>query len=116
MIIEQSDITNPNLYNEYSGGIKQLEWVSEHLATMLLNIDSHIEYILKNASDGNYTAKMGILEDENRVLGDKIYLLEQELKVYKKNEKKEQELNTKQPRPGDKIRETLLEIEENLEL
>ena len=60
LIIEHADINNPNRYNEYSGGIKQLNWIKERVEVTILNINDTITNIMKNAADGNYSAKMAV--------------------------------------------------------
>lgn len=74
---------NPNMFAEYGGRTIGLTWALQEINKTQLDINEHITDILKNTTDGNYIAKMGVLEDENRVLRDKVYLLEQDIKRYK---------------------------------
>lgn len=74
---------NPNMFAEYGGRTISLTWALQEINKTQLDINEHITDILKNTTDGNYIAKMGVLEDENRVLRDKVYLLEQDIKRYK---------------------------------
>lgn len=87
---------NPNMFAEYGGRTIGLTWALQEINKTQLDINEHITDILKNTTDGNYIAKMGVLEDENRVLRDKVYLLEQDIKRYKdmqqKSSKKQQHL------------------------
>lgn len=74
---------NPNMFAEYGGRTIGLTWALQEINKTQNDINEHITDILKNTTDGNYIAKMGVLEDENRVLRDKVYLLEQDIKRYK---------------------------------
>lgn len=74
---------NPNMFAEYGGRTIGLTWALQEINKTQLDINEHITNILKNTTDGNYIAKMGVLKDENRVLRDKVYLLEQDIKRYK---------------------------------
>ena len=111
LIIEREDINNPNLYNEYSGGIKQLNWIKERVEITTLNINNTITNIMKNAADGNYSAKMEILERENQLLRDKIDLFEEQVKTINENLNRANKL-----RVSKKIKSEKDNIEENLEL
>ena len=82
---------NPNLFAEYGGRTIGLTYALAEVNKAQRNINEHISDILKNTTDGNYIAKLGVLEDENRVLRDKIYLLEQDLKKYEAMQKRNQE-------------------------
>ena len=112
LIIEHEDINNPNMYNEYSGGIKQLNWIKERVEITNLNINNIITNIMKNAADGNYSAKMEILERENKLLRDKIGLFEEQVKTINKNLDRANKLRVgkKKPKSEKDV------IEENLEL
>ena len=79
---------NPNLFAEYGGRTIGLTYALTEIHKTQNKINEHISDILKNTTDGNYIAKLGVLEDENRVLRDKIYLLEQDLKKYIKMQKR----------------------------
>ena len=84
----RSNEQNPNMFAEYGGRTIGLTWAMREIDKTQVEIDNHIAEILKNTTDGNYIAKLGVLEDENRVLRDKIYLLEQDIKRYKDMQKK----------------------------
>lgn len=71
--------TNPNVFNEHSGRMIGLTIALQEVKNTKALISDHITEILKNTIDGNYVAKLGILEDENRVLRDKVYMLEKDL-------------------------------------
>lgn len=109
----QYDINNPNLYNEYAGGIKQLDWAFDQLNLSYFNIEKIIEDIQRNTIDGNYMAKLSIVEDENMVLRDKIDLLEEDNEKITKMKKIRQNVNTNEE--AKNILENV-EIENNLEL
>ena len=111
MIIEQGDINNPNLYLEYSGGIKQLEFVFERATIASINIDDIIEHIMRNAADGNYSAKMKIVDEENRILREKIDIMQDQIDAITNNLDKENEVKIEQ------LKENIeTNIEERLEL
>lgn len=112
LIIEHEDINNPNMYNEYSGGIKQLQWIKERVEVTSLNINDTITNIMKNAADGNYSAKMEILERENQLLRDKIDLFEEQIKTINKNLDRANKLRVSKKKPKSEKDN----IEENLEL
>lgn len=111
LIIEHEDINNPNMYNEYSGGIKQLNWIKERVEVTTLNINDIITNIMKNAADGNYSAKMEILERENQLLRDKIDLFEKQVKTINENLNRANKL-----RVSKKTKSKKDNVEENLEL
>ena len=112
LIIGHEDINNPNMYNEYSGGIKQLQWIKERVEVTSLNINDTITNIMKNAADGNYSAKMEILERENQLLRDKIDLFEEQVKTINKNLDRANKLRVSKKKPKSEKDN----IEENLEL
>ena len=112
LIIGHEDINNPNMYNEYSGGIKQLQWIKERVEVTSLNINDTITNIMKNAADGNYSAKMEILERENQLLRDKIDLFEEQIKTINKNLDRANKLRVSKKKPKSEKDN----IEENLEL
>ena len=112
LIIEHEDINNPNMYNEYSGGIKQLNWIKERVEITTLNINDTITNIMKNAADGNYSAKMEILERENQLLRDKIDLFEEQIKTINKNLDRANKLRVSKKKPKSEKDN----LEENLEL
>lgn len=87
---------NPNMFAEYGGRTIGLTWALQEINKTQIQINDHITDILKNTTDGNYIAKLGVLEDENRVLRDKIYLLEQDIKRYKEMQKRNRK-NKKHP-------------------
>src|SRR5574344_203050 len=111
LIIEHEDINNPNMYNEYSGGIKQLNWIKERFEITNLNINNIITNIMKNAAEGNYSAKIDILERENKLLRDKIDLFEEQVKTINENLNRANKLRTNKKTKSKKDN-----IEENLEL
>lgn len=84
----RKEATNSNMYIEYQGRIIGLSTALNYVRNTKININKHILEILKNTTDGNYVEKLGILEDENRVLRDKIYLLEQDLSKFDTLDKK----------------------------
>ena len=77
---ERIEQTNPVMNIEYTGRVAGLYEAKMQIDETVINVQQHIDYILKNTVDGNYAEKLNILEDENRVLRDKNYFLEQESK------------------------------------
>ena len=73
---------NPNLFNEFGGRLIGLTESLAEIRKTQIHINDHIADIIKNTADGNYVEKLGVIEDENRVLRDKIYLLEKYLQKY----------------------------------
>ena len=73
---------NPNLFNEFGGRLIGLTEALAEIIKTQVNINDHIIDILKNTADGNYVEKLGVIEDENIVLRNKIYLLEKDLQKY----------------------------------
>ena len=74
---------NSNVYIEDGGRLVGLTEALAEVRQTQLKINEHIIEILKNTTDGNYVAKMGVLEKKNEVLTQEISLLQQELKRYK---------------------------------
>ena len=73
---------NPNLFNEFGGRLIGLTESLAEIRKTQIHINDRIADIIKNTADGNYVEKLGVIEDENRVLRDKIYLLEKDLQKY----------------------------------
>lgn len=71
--------TNPNVYMELTGRSLGLTEAIAEVRKTKMHVDEHINEILKNTVDGNYVTKLGILEDENRVLRDKAYILQKDI-------------------------------------
>ena len=107
---------NSNMVIEYDGRLDQAEEILDMFSEVKINIDKDIELIMKNATDGNYSAKMEVLENEVSTYKDKIYLLEQELKKYKTNEKLELTKKAELINAKNKIKIKDDNIEENIEL
>ena len=107
---------NSNMVIEYDGRLDQAEEILDMFSEVKINIDKDIELIMKNATDGNYSAKMEVLENEVNTYKDKIYLLEQELKKYKTNEKLELTKKAELINAKNKIKIKDDNIEENMEL
>lgn len=77
------DAINPNIYAEHGGRLIGLTEAIDEIKNTRAIISSHIVDVLKNTTDGNYISKLDVLEDENRVLRDKIYLLQQDIEKIK---------------------------------
>ena len=111
VIIDEQNETanNPCAYIKYEGMLSQLQQDIERVSMSSMNINMLIEDIMKNAMDGNYSAKMQIVEEENILLRKKLELFETQAKTIANN------LDN-----GNKIRvgkaKKVVEIEENLEL
>lgn len=104
MILDLENMHNLCIFTKQEGGIAQLGWVLELITTTYVNINEHIKNIMENAADGNYSAKIQVLEDENIILKEKIRIYEQEMGIVKNNLDKE-----------NKVRTKVGEIEEGLE-
>lgn len=76
------DESNPNSYVELGGRLIGLQEVLDEVELTRLAINDHIINILQNTTDGNYANKVNNLEDENKVLREKIEILKDDLKRY----------------------------------
>lgn len=82
IIDEQNEVANnPCAFIKYEGMLAQLQQDIERVSETSTNINNHIEYIMANAMDGNYSAKMKLVEDENELLRRKIEILEEKAKT-----------------------------------
>ena len=103
IIDEQNEIANNACaYIKYEGMLSQIEEDIARVSIASENINAILEDIMSNAMDGNYSAKMKLLEDENILLRKKIDMYEEKTKTIENN------LNN-----GNKIRAGK-NIEENL--
>ena len=108
---EQNELANNACaYIKYEGMISQVQSDIERAQIAQMNIDLFIEDIMKNAMDGNYSAKMEILERENQLLRDKIDIFEQQAKTIANNLNNGNKIRAGKSKKEDK------NIEENLEL
>ena len=111
VIIDEQNETANNAcaYIKYEGMLSQLQQDIERVSECSMNVDLLIQDIMKNAMDGNYSAKMQIIEEENILLRKKLELFDNQAKTIANN------LDN-----GNKIRtgkvKKAVEIEENLEL
>lgn len=114
VIIDEQNETanNPCAYIKYEGMLSQLQQDIERVSERSINIDLLIQDIMKNAMDGNYSAKMQIVEEENILLRKKVDMFELQTKTLANNLN-----NGNKIRAGKvkKVKENV-EIEENLEL
>ena len=111
IIDEQNEVANnPCAYIKYEGMLSQLQQDIERVSETYTNIDMLIQDIMKNAMDGNYSAKMKIVEDENILLRKKIDMFEKQAKTIANNLN-----NGNKIRAGKNVKKTV-EVEENLEL
>ena len=112
VIIDEQNETANNAcaYIKYEGMLSQLQQDIERVSECSMNIDLLIQDIMKNAMDGNYSAKMQIVEEENILLRKKLELFENQAKTIANNLD-----NGNKIRAGKKVKKTK-EIEENLEL
>ena len=77
---EQMSIANNSCaFIKYEGMLAQGQHCIDRVVESYLNLDLIIEDIMKNAIDGNYSAKIKISEDENTLLKEKIELLEKQM-------------------------------------
>ena len=111
VIIDEQNKTANNAcaYIKCEGMLSQLQQDIERVSETCTNVNMLIEDIMKNAMDGNYSAKMQIVEEENILLRKKLELFDCQAKTIANN------LDN-----GNKIRtgkaKQVVEIEENLEL
>ena len=112
VIIDEQNETANNAcaYIKYEGMLSQLQQDIERVSEFSMNIEMLIQDIMKNAMDGNYSAKMQIVEEENELLRKKLELFETQAKTIANNLD-----NGNKIRAGQKVKKTV-EIEENLEL
>ena len=87
VIIDEQNETANNAcsFIKYEGMLTQLQQDIERVSECSMNIDLLIQDIMKNAMDGNYSAKMKLLEDENILLRKKIDMYEEKTKTIENN-------------------------------
>ena len=112
VIIDEQNETANNAcaYIKYEGMLSQLQQDIERVSECSMNIDLLIQDIMKNAMDGNYSAKMQIVEEENILLRKKLELFDSHAKTIANNLD-----NGNKIRAGKKVKKTV-EFKENLEL
>ena len=112
MIIEEQNATGNNacVFIKCEGMLSQLQQDIERVSECSMNIDMLIQDIMKNAMDGNYSAKMQIFEEENILLRKKLELFDKHSKTIANNLD-----NGNKIRAGKKVKK-IVEVEENLEL
>lgn len=114
IIDEQNETANNACaYIKYEGMLSQLQQDIERVSECSTNINMLIEDIMKNAMDGNYSAKMQIVEEENILLRKKLDIYDSQTKVIANNLD-----NGNKIRAGQKTKNIKQgsDIEENLEL
>lgn len=111
VIIDEQNETANNAcaYIKYEGMLSQLQQDIERVSECSENIDLLIQDIMKNAMDGNYSAKMQIVEEENVLLRKKLELFDCQAKTIVNNLD-----NGNKIRAGKKVKK-IVELEENLE-
>ena len=111
VIIDEQNETANNAcaYIKYEGMLSQLQQDIERVSECSMNVDLLIQDIMKNAMDGNYSAKMQIVEEENILLRKKLELFDCQAKTIANNLD-----NGNKIRAGKNIKKTG-ELEENLE-
>ena len=111
VIIDEQNETANNAcaYIKYEGMLSQLQQDIERVSECSVNIDLLIQDIMKNAMDGNYSAKMQIIEEENILLRKKLELFDCQAKTIANNLD-----NGNKIRAGKKVKK-IVELEENLE-
>jgi len=113
IIEEQNEAGNNTCsFIKYEGMLSQLQQDIERVSATSMNIRNHIENVIKTAMDGNYSAKMKVINDENALLRKRINILEDEIETTKRN------LNNGNKIRAGKIKKVKenIEVEENLEL
>lgn len=117
IIDEQNEVANnPCAFIKYEGMLSQLQQDIERVSETSINISNHIEYIMANAMDGNYSAKMKLVEDENEILRRKIEMLEDKAKTIMNTLDNGNKIRSK---TKSKSKKEIVEdniIEENMEL
>ena len=117
IIDEQNEVANnPCAFIKHEGALAQLQQDIERVSETSINISNHIEYIMANAMDGNYSAKMKLVEDENELLRRKIEMLEEKAKTIVSTLDNGNKIRSK---VKSKSKKEIMEdniIEENLEL
>ena len=112
VIIDEQNETANNAcaYIKCEGMLSQLQQDIERVSECSTNIEMLIQDIMKNAMDGNYSAKMQIIEEENILLRKKVDMFELQTKTLANNLN-----NGNKIRAGKvkKVKENV-EIEENL--
>ena len=115
VIIDEQNETANNAcaYIKYEGMLSQLQQDIERVSECSMNIEMLIQDIMKNAMDGNYSAKMQIFEEENELLRKKLELFDCQAKTTANNLD-----NGNKIRAGKKVKKVKenTEVEENLEL
>lgn len=112
VIIDEQNETANNAcaYIKYEGMLSQLQQDIERVSETCANVNMLIQDIMKNAMDGNYSAKMQIVEEENILLRKKLELFDCQAKTIANNLD-----NGNKIRAGKKVKKAV-EVEENLEL
>lgn len=115
VIIDEQNETANNAcaYIKYEGMLSQLQQDIERVSECSMNVEMLIQDIMKNAMDGNYSAKMQIIEEENELLRKKLDMFDMQAKTIANNLN-----NGNKIRVGQKVKKVKenIEIEENLEL
>lgn len=114
VIIDEQNETANNAcaYIKYEGMLSQLQQDIERVSECSMNIDMLIQDIMKNAMDGNYSAKMQIVEEENELLRKKLELFDNQAKTIANNLDNGNKIRAGKAK---KVKENT-EVEENLEL
>lgn len=114
IIDEQNEAANNAcLFIKYEGMLSQLQQDIERVSETCTNVNMLIQDIMKNAMDGNYSAKMELIEEENIFLRKKIEIFETQAKTIANNLNNGNKIRAGQK--SKKIKENN-DIEENLEL
>ena len=96
LIDEQNEIANNTCaYIKYEGMISQIQSDIERVSISKDNLDLIIQDIMKNAADGNYSAKLNLTVKENLLLKEKLDMYEDELELIKNNLNKENDSRVK---------------------
>jgi hypothetical protein len=115
VIIDEQNETANNAcaYIKYEGMLSQLQQDIERVSETCANINMLIQDIMKNAMDGNYSAKMKLVEEENILLRKKIDIYDSQTKIIANNLN-----NGNKIRAGQKLKKIKenTDVEKNLEL
>ena len=82
-IVNRCTNLSPSSFIQNEGKMKGMQETLEEVINTRINIEDKMAEFLKNSSDGMAMAKIGLLEDEIRVLKDRLHIQDVELGRYK---------------------------------
>jgi len=78
---------NPSNFIEDNGRLFGIEEAIDEILITRANVDDAINKFLGESMDGQYSVKMGLLQDEVNLLGNKLHIANIELEKYDKIKK-----------------------------